>query len=82
MRPLVLLLFPLLGLSLAAETCFDGPGGATATDAKAGGHNLQWTKALCFRLCALDVCYRYISSNGCRKNGTGIWLIRQQQNFR
>ena len=46
MRALVLLLCPLLGLSLAGDTCFEGPGGATATDAKAGGHNLQWTKVI------------------------------------
>ena len=36
----------LLTLSLAAETCYEGPGGASPTDARAGGHNIQVTKAM------------------------------------
>jgi len=36
-----------LGLTLQAEnTCFEGPGGASMTEAKAGGHNIQVTKAM------------------------------------
>lgn len=41
-----LLLPCLLTLSLAAETCYDGPGGASPTVARAGGHNIQVTKAM------------------------------------
>merc|ERR1712098_358088 len=36
----------LLTLSLAAETCYEGPGGASPTEARAGGHNIQVTKAM------------------------------------
>jgi len=41
-----LLLTSLLTLSLAAETCYEGPGGASPTEARAGGHNIQVTKAM------------------------------------
>ena len=41
-----LLLPSLLTLSLAAETCYEGPGGASPTEARAGGHNIQVTKAM------------------------------------
>ena len=41
-----LYLCTLLTLSLAAETCYEGPGGASPTDARAGGHNIQVTKAM------------------------------------
>jgi len=40
------LLSCLLTLSLAAETCYEGPGGASPTEARAGGHNIQVTKAM------------------------------------
>jgi len=46
MFPSSLLLPSLLTLSLAAETCYDGPGGASPTEARAGGHNIQVTKAM------------------------------------
>ena len=36
----------LIAMSLAAETCYDGPGGASMTEARAGGHNIQVTKAM------------------------------------
>ena len=36
----------LITMSLAAETCYDGPGGASMTEARAGGHNIQVTKAM------------------------------------
>ena len=41
-----LYLCTLITLSLAAETCYDGPGGASLTDSRAGGHNIQVTKAM------------------------------------
>ena len=41
-----LYLFTLITLSFAAETCYDGPGGASLTDSRAGGHNIQVTKAM------------------------------------
>ena len=46
MFPSSLLLPSLLTLSLAAETCYEGPGGASPTEARAGGHNIQVTKAM------------------------------------
>merc|ERR1712013_102399 len=33
-------------LSFGAETCYDGPGGASPTEGRAGGHNIQVTKAM------------------------------------
>ena len=36
----------LIMISLAAETCYEGPGGASPTEARAGGHNIQVTKAM------------------------------------
>ena len=36
----------LITMSLAAETCYEGPGGASPTEARAGGHNIQVTKAM------------------------------------
>merc|ERR1711979_119148 len=33
-------------LSFGAETCYEGPGGASPTEARAGGHNIQVTKAM------------------------------------
>ena len=44
--PSSLFLSSLLTLSLAAETCYEGPGGASPTEARAGGHNIQVTKAM------------------------------------
>ena len=41
-----LLLPCLLTLGLAAETCYEGPGGASPAEARAGGHNIQVTKAM------------------------------------
>jgi len=41
-----LITFSLVALSLATETCYEGPGGASPTEAKAGGHNIQMTKAI------------------------------------
>ena len=31
----------LLTICLAAETCYEGPSGASLTDGRAGGHNIQ-----------------------------------------
>merc|ERR1739848_728610 len=36
----------LLTICLAAETCYEGPSGASLTDGRAGGHNIQVTKAM------------------------------------
>lgn len=44
--PRSLITASLLALSLAAEVCHEGPGGASPTEAKAGGHNIQMTKAI------------------------------------
>ena len=30
-----------VSVCLAAETCYDGPGGASPTEGRAGGHNIQ-----------------------------------------
>ena len=53
MGRLDLIFFALLGAALAGDTCVEGPGGATATDAKASGHNLQWTKVCVVLLCCI-----------------------------
>ena len=34
-------------LSFGAETCYDGPGGASPTEGRAGGHNIQVVKCEC-----------------------------------
>jgi len=44
--PRSLITASLLALSLAAEVCHEGPLGASPTEAKAGGHNIQMTKAI------------------------------------
>jgi len=45
-----MLILCLLGVCLPAVlgdgTCVEGPGGAAGGDARASGHNLQWTKAM------------------------------------
>jgi peroxiredoxin (alkyl hydroperoxide reductase subunit C) len=46
MKTALLLTGLLLQAAMAADTCFEGPGGASLTDAPASGHNLQWTKAM------------------------------------
>ena len=34
-------------LSFGAETCYDGPGGASPTEGRAGGHNIQVVECEC-----------------------------------
>ncbi len=68
MGRLDLIFFALLGAALAGDTCVEGPGGATATDAKASGHNLQWTKVcVVLRCCIIGIGTRTYQCSGSAK---------------